>query len=44
MRILYVEDERELSSAVCAGLRKCSYASVSSEVGRGTRFTISQFQ
>ncbi len=26
MRILYVEDERELSSAVCAGLRKCSYA------------------
>ena len=26
MRILYVEDERELSSAVYAGLRKCSYA------------------
>ena len=26
MRILYIEDERELSSAVCAGLRKCSYA------------------
>lgn len=26
MRILYVEDERELSSAVCAGLRRCSYA------------------
>ena len=26
MRILYVEDERELSDVVCSGLRKCSYA------------------
>ncbi len=26
MRILYVEDEQELSMIVCAGLRKCSYA------------------
>lgn len=26
MRILYVEDERELSDVVCIGLRKCSYA------------------
>lgn len=26
MRILYVEDEQELSDIVCAGLRKCSYA------------------
>lgn len=26
MRVLYVEDEQELSDIVCAGLRKCSYA------------------
>ena len=26
MRILYVEDEQELSDIVCAGLRKCSYS------------------
>lgn len=26
MRILYVEDEEELSEVVCKGLRKCSYA------------------
>ena len=26
MRILYVEDEEELSETVCRGLRRCSYA------------------
>lgn len=26
MRVLYVEDEQELSDIVCAGLRKCSYS------------------
>lgn len=26
MRILYVEDEQELSDIICAGLRKCSYS------------------
>lgn len=26
MRILYIEDEQELSDIVCAGLRKCSYS------------------
>lgn len=26
MRVLYVEDEQELSAVVCTGLRKCSYA------------------